>query len=165
MALDLETLRLQYEILNVPLATIAQRARIPLDLLQREATNKSWKPLWSEEDSLPLEIEEGDDEFELKSNAFIEQTRRKLQAYSLAKDLLLAQKYLDVEVGILNKAKEIIDTMESPSASCVRTLASLYKDMSKGLLSAGGAASVSVGIDENGLPTAIIRDLTGRGGK
>jgi len=41
----------------------------------------------------------------------------------------------------------------------------LYKDMSKGLLSAGGAASVSVGIDENGLPTAIIRDLTGRGGK
>jgi len=162
--IDLDAARLQYEILNVPIATLAERLGVPADLLAKEARDKKWTPIWSDTDTLKLpdELEDGEDEFTFLVEAYSSQARKKLQAYSLAKELLLAQKYLEIEIGILNKTKDALDTLPDLTPASIKLLSAIYKDMVKGL-SVGGNMAVSVGSDEDGIPTAIIRDLSGQG--
>lgn len=164
--MDLDLLRLQYEILNIPLAVIAKRTDLPLYLLEKEAADAGWKVLWPGEDEAPLEFEEGEDRFSIAADAYIERAKKRLIVFSLAKEALLSSRYLELEYSILNKAQAMLDTMEGPaiSVTAIRSLASLYKDMSKVNISAG-ANNATAEIDGTAVPTLIVRDLSGQKGR
>lgn len=164
--LDLDLVRLQFEVLCIPLDVLARQLGLPFELLQQEAEEKGWRQLWDEDDREPVIIEEGEDGFSLVVDDYTDRTRKKLVAFSLAKEVLLSQKYLELEVGIITKAKLILDSIDQDnnSVAAVKALASLYKDMTKNSLSSGyNPAAISIGQDETGLPTVIVRDLTGQG--
>ena len=166
MAIDVELLRLQYEILNVSVESIATTTGIPVDLIQREVEKGKWSPLWPLEENEPqLQIEEDQDAFTVSSNQYIEKTKRRLQAYSLAKDILLACRYLELESNLIKKANDALANLTDctiAQASGLKTLSSLYRDLVKDGI--GRATGLQMSTDEDGLPTVIIKDLSGRGG-
>jgi len=159
MAIDLELLRLQYEILNVSAESIARATNLPISAVQDEIDRKGWTPVWPDDEEPPIEIAEGEDAFKLTSDRFIEKTRKRLYAYSLAKDVLLATRYLELEAGLVSKANEVLDLVDPQvGIATVKALSSLWKHMQK----SASAASASFGVDEMGLPTVVIKDLSGR---
>ncbi len=163
---DVDLIRLQYEILGVPLEVLASRFELPLSLLEAEAEKNQWTRLWDDDDA-PVIDEDEEDPFSVKAEDYIDKTRKKLVAFSLAKEILLTQRYLDLESGILKKASEILENIDGSSnaVNATRTLASLYRDMAKGSISTGyNPSAVTIGTDESGIPTAIIRDLSGQSG-
>lgn len=161
---SLELMRLQYEILNVPLATLAKAAQVPLRLLEQEASQFGWKQLWPDSDDVVLEFEEGEDRFSISSDAYIEKAKKRLTAFSLARETALSMRYLELEASIIDKAQEVLDNIPvgQASASVAKVLASLYRDMSKNLISAGANNSSTLDIDGGGIPTLIVRDLSGQ---
>jgi hypothetical protein len=163
MAIDIELLKLQYEILNVSVSSISRTTGIPEDLILREIERGKWTPLWPDEDEPKLQVEEDEDLFTVSTNQYIDKTRRRLQAYSLAKEILLATRYLELESSLIKKATESLDTIDPSvtATSALKTLSSLYRDLVKNGLSSG--TSLSLQTDEQGLPTVIIKDLSGRG--
>jgi hypothetical protein len=155
-----ELMKLQYEILNVSLEHLAKKYEIPLFLLEKEAKDFGWKQVWpNEPEMLPTDEE---NTFAITSDAYIENARKRLMMFSLAKEILLSQEYLNLEYEILKKASTAIKGVDATAVTALKTLSALYKDMSRNLLSAGSNAAISVGTDEGGLPTVIIRDLSGQ---
>ncbi len=159
MAIDIELLRLQYEILGATAGDLARSTNMPVDLIQREIEKHGWKPLWPDDDA-PLALEEDEDLFTVTSNNYIDKTRKRLQAYALAKEVLLASRYLELESNIVKKACEAISLLDPALVSSIKTLSSIFKDLAKDGV---GKTALSVGTDEAGLPTVIIKDLSGRG--
>ena len=161
---SLELMRLQYEILNISLADLARTAQVPIVLLEREAKQSGWKQLWPDSDEAALQFEEGEDKFSIASDAYIEKTRKRLTAFSLAKETALSMKYLELESAIIDKAQEVLDNIPigQASASVAKVLASLYRDMSKNLISAGASNNSTLDIDGGGIPTLLVRDLSGQ---
>ena len=158
--LDIQLLKLQYEILNVSIDALAAETDIPADFLQEEINRLGWARMWPEEGELPLVADEGEDVFKLQSDAFIDKARRRLCMYQLAKDALLATRYLELEAGIIKKANECLSHIDPQAgAAAVKTLSSLWRDMQK---NSAQATAFSVGTDETGLPTVIVKDLSGR---
>jgi len=164
MAIDIELLKLQYEILNVSITSISRTTGIPEDLILREVERGKWTPLWPNDPDEPkLHVEEDEDLFTVSTNQYIEKTKRRLQAYALAKEILLATRYLELESALIKKANETLDSMDPSvtTASALKTLSSLYRDLVKNGLSS--VTSLQLQTDEAGLPTVIIKDLSGRG--
>ena len=160
MAIDVQLLKLQYEILNVSAESIAHSTGLPLSAIQEEITAKGWTRMWPDEDEPTLEIAEGEDEFKLSSDRFVEKTRKRLHAYSLAKEVLLATRYLELEAGLISKANQcLVHIAPEVGVAAVKTLSSLWKDMQK---SASANSSFTLGQDEMGLPTVVVKDLSGR---
>ena len=160
MAIDVQLLRLQYEILNVSAESIAKTTGLPLSAIQDEITLNQWTRMWPDENEPTLEIAEGEDVFKLSSDRYVEKTRKRLYAYALAKEVLLATRYLELEAGLINKANECLTSIDPVTGvSAVKMLSSLWKDMQK---SAAANASMSFGMDESGLPTVVVKDLSGR---
>lgn len=158
--LDVPLMRLQYEILNVSIDSLAESTGIPAEVIGDEVIKKGWTRQWPDDDEPQLLIEPGEDTFKLQSDAYIEKTRKRLHAYSLAKEVLLATRYLELEAGIISKANECLMHIDpSSGTAAVKALSSLWKDMQK---SAAQAAAFSISQDEGGLPTVIIKDLSGR---
>ena len=158
--IDVQLLKLQYEVLNVSAEAIAHATGLPVDVIEAEIARKGWTRMWPDEDEPALLAAEGEDAFKLQSDAFIEKTRKRLFAYSLAKEILLATRYLELEAGIIAKANECLMYIDPQSgASAVKALSALWKDMAK---SAAAASAFSIGQDESGMPTVIIKDLSGR---
>lgn len=171
---DTHIARLQYEILNVPLSQLASDANIPVGLLEQEAKASNWKQWWPEEDTvvwlekqrkIALESEEAhtanseEEMLSQQSEEYIERTRKRLQVYSLAKEIYLAQKYLKLEAALIKKAHDILEECQTIDPAGIKQLSALYKDMvSKSPMS----TLLSVSADESGIPNLIIRDLSGR---
>lgn len=160
----LELMRLQYEILNISLESLAKTAQVPISLLEREAKQSGWRQLWPESDEVEMQFEEGEDKFSISSDAYIEKAKKRLTAFSLARETALSMKYLELEAAIIDKAQEVLDNIPvgQASASVAKVLASLYRDMSKNLISAGAANNSTLDIDGGGIPTLLIRDLSGQ---
>lgn len=160
---NIELARLQYEILGRSLEELADHLDVPLDLLQEEAKKKKWKQTFPEDNTPPI-YDEDEDAFAAELDNYVEKTRKRLVAFSLARDVFLSQKYLELEASILEKANELIlSENNASSVSAVKALADLYKNMSKSVLSAGYNPAISIGLDEGSLPTVIVRDLSGQG--
>ena len=164
MAIDIELLKIQYEILNVSIDSIARSTGIPADLIELEVKRGGWTRLWPDEDEPKLQIEEDEDVFTVSSSSYIKKTQRRLQAYSLAKEVLLATRYLQLESNLIQKANDALDALTDTNlsqASGLKTLSSLYRDLVKNGI--GGSTGLQLQTDEDGLPMVIIKDLSGQG--
>lgn len=158
--IDVQLLQLQYEILNVSIESLARSADLPVALLEREVEKAKWTRLWPDEDEPTVEIAEGEDAFTISSDRYIEKLRKRLTAYSLAKEILLTSRYLALEAGIIDKANEALLSIDSTTTSGIKALSSVFRDMSKGM--SAGSLSLQQSLDDKGLPTVIIKDLSGR---
>lgn len=172
--LDLALLKLQYEILNVPLEQIDAAAGLPIGALAHEAKRLGWKQLWPDQPSLatptssylqPQNQDEANEALALESEQYIDNARKRLKVYTLAKEILLAQRYLELECGIIQCAKNILENAEaspeSMPASAIKQMSAMLKDLQHGS-NLANLASMSISQDENGLPQVIIRDLSGQ---
>jgi len=161
MLVDLSSLRLQYEILNRSLESLASELNIPLLAIEQEASNNKWVQWFPGGDLVVdpasnLSVEDMEEECE----EFVTKSKQRLAIYNIAKELLLAQKYLALEVKIIDEANNILDSSEL-DAKTIKALSSLYVDMTKTSVS-NALASMSFGMDDSGLPTVIVKDLSGR---
>jgi len=158
----MDMLRLQYEVLNVSVTSIAKIINLPEDFVASEIQRMGWQPLWPNDDDEPLEVAEGEDVFTVATDKYIERTRKRLMAYALAKEMLLTQRYLQLELSIIDTAISAAKQLDPSMVSSIKTLSSLFKDMCKNSLSSSTSTlSLQQGTDERGLPTVIIKDLTG----
>ncbi len=166
--LDTELVKLQYEILNVSLETLADNLNLPLAILKTEAECNNWKQWWPSEGPLESlkalndeDISEDPAEIlELQSEQYLASTRKRLIVYSLAKEIFLAKKYASLESALLDKAKDILGEVKTLEPNAVKIIAGIYKDLTAKSYTTA-LRSMSLDPDDNGLPTVIIRDLSG----
>ena len=160
--IDISLLRLQYEILNAPVEQLAQEAGCSPKMIRMEIENGNWKQLLPDLPPVVDPLEDPDasecSAFETETNAFIENNRRRLKAYSLAKELMLASRYLALEISIIDKATALVDSVQT--AAEAKLLAALYKDLTSNS-NLANLATLALSKDDNGLPTFIMRDLSG----
>ena len=164
--IDTELLKLQYEILNLSAEDIAIKTGMQLSIVEKEIKEQGWKQWWPS-DTLFAQPSEDDDEqsdeevFALQTEQYIDMAKRRLAVYTLAKEMHLAQKYLSLESSLVDKAQTIIEAIKEGDAEGAAKMSRLYKDMtSKNPMAA--LQSIQFGEDEGGIPTVIVRDLTGR---
>jgi len=166
--LDPSLMKLQYEIFNTSIEQLAADSRMPVSLIQKAATEGKWKQLWPEQAKADVDQDLldslSDDEraelLALESDQYIENARKRLRVYTLAKDIFLATKYLELEHKILDTANDMLDNFDGGAAG-IKQLSALYKDLTSGS-SMTNLAKMSIGVDEDGMPSVIIRDLTGQ---
>ncbi len=161
---DLPLIRLQYEILNIPQDILEQMVSLPSGGLDKDIADQQWTQYWPDPDMI-VEATDGEDGVEatlvLQSDRFIDRTKRRLAVFKVAKEMLLAQRYAALELGIVQHATDLL-TAQTLAPGEIKQLSALYKDMSSNSLSADKTA-LSFGQDEGGLPTVIVRDLSGQG--
>lgn len=155
--LDMAMLKLQYEILNVSPQSIADHLGIPVHFVTEDIKKRGWKVLWPDEDEPTLSIGEDEDTFTADTDRYIEKLRKRLAAYTLAKDALLTSKYLELESNIIDSANIALQSIDPTSTSALKALSALYKDMSKNMKE----SSLSLSTDDRGVPTVVIKDLSG----
>ena len=143
---DLAIIRLQHEILATELPELARATNIPVKILEMEAKQRKWQILW------PDELKP------VSSDEYIQFMQKRLNVYNLAKQALLALKYASTEAEIMNKALDMVHSLENDT-SALRNIAGTYKDMAT---LNQGASGVKAGIDEHGMPYVVIRDLTSK---
>ncbi len=162
---DIYLMRLRFEILNVSLEDIASdNPPLTADILGNEATKNGWKQWWPTTHDLrsAISLDDGSPDpydeatlLEEGADLYIKEARIRLQVFNLAKDLHLAHKYAAFESALINKAHSLVDQCTEPTE--VRQLTMSLKDL-PGKMAAAGLA-ISQGDD--GVPTVIIRDLSG----
>ncbi len=162
---DIQQLRMQYEILNKPLQQIADDVPTPVGIIEKLAEKEGWRRWFPEPDMLietsatraqptPSEMEDATEEF-------VKRTKQRLAMYSIVKDMLLAQKYLALESRIIDEANDLID-QGGLEARDVKALSALYAEMTKTSLR-DALASFTFGDDSSGLPTVIFKNMAGKG--
>jgi len=157
--LDVPLIRLQYEFLNKPIDMLEDEAGLPSGSLQSEANKNGWKQYWPDADMVIMKAEADEDILVVQSERFIDRATRRLAVFKVAKEMLLAQRYAKLEAGLIQSALFALD--DNLGTKEIKELSSLYKDMSAKSITSQMQA-LSFGEDEGGLPTVIIRDLTGR---
>ena len=168
---DSNLMRLQYEILNKTPHELSASTGLPLSIIESTIKDEGWHQWWPEpsiyeqlETSKSLSNSDPDvvitDEelFVSQADQYIDRTRKRLQVYSLAKETYLAQKYTQLETSIINSAINALSNLEATDTSGIRAMSALYKEM----FSKNSGAILSAAVDENGLPSVVIRDLSGR---
>jgi len=140
---------------------------MPEEAILDTIKEKGWKQWWPSgiDDEILAKstenIEEQDELLVLQSEQFLDRAKRRLAVYTIAKEIHLAQKYLKLESAIIDKAYTLINDLSGLDTKSIKDLSTLYKDMTaKSPTSA--LAAFSFCEDEGGLPSVIIRDLSGR---
>lgn len=159
--LNIPVLRLQYEILNIPIAHLASKMGIPVSMLVQEADEGHWAQWWPEENAIEhLRNQQEASEKDLltqQSDEYLERSKKRLRVYAAAKEIYLAAAYLQLEDSLISRARELIDTC-ALDASAVKQLSAIYKD----LTSKSPLSNIFMDADEeSGIPSLIIRDLSG----
>lgn len=158
--INLTQIRLQYEILNKSFESLAIDNGLPVSILKQEADEHNWKQFWPEPDLLLMPDVDRDERLTAQSEAFIDRSKRRLAAYNVAKEVYLAQKYFELESGILDAALTALQLDAEMRPSDIKELSALYRDLMANSI-AGALSSMSFGEDDTGLPTVIIKDLSG----
>lgn len=161
--IDIATLKMQYEILNKPIEEIARESGLQTRSIQQEAERDKWVQ-WFPEPDLTVDPSKKHDTEAMQeiSEDFTARTKHRLAIYNIAKDLLLAQRYFMLEMKIIDKANNILEIQEdSLSPSEIKTLSSLYSEMSKQTITRV-MQSVSLTQDDNGIPTVIVKNLSNK---
>lgn len=171
--MDVGLMKLQYEILNVTPQELASLSGLPIRLIEEEINTAGWKQLWPSAPSLtpasaPIEGIDDTDTFVAETDNYIDQTRRRLKVYSLAKEIYLSTKYLELESALIEAAVNLTDLFKNAAdgqmvkAQDLKFLSALYKDLTSGS-NLSNLANTAIGTDDNGIPTLVIRDLSGSG--
>lgn len=165
--LDLAIARLQYEILNIPLSQIATEATGDSSLvtaLKQTAKDNNWIRWWPEPDLIIDEEAEtdGEDALQYQSEAFIERSKKRMTVFQLAKDFMLAQRYVKLEKCLVDAAINTVETFadqEIPNEQGLKNMSALYKDLvSKSITQS--LTSLQISSDDPGMPTVVYRDLS-----
>ncbi len=160
--IDLQHLRMQFEILNKSIAQIAADANTIEKGIQDIATKENWQRWFPEPD---LEIDHTmtvpltSDQMEEMADEFTKRTSLRLKMYNIVKDILLAQKYLALETRIIDEANNLLDVGDLAPRD-VKALSALYAEMTKTSIR-DALASFSFGDDGSGLPTVIFKNMAG----
>jgi len=161
---DLDILKLQYEILNVSIESMASQAQINKGVLESIIENQKWKRKWVDPEEPELTLDKDDfeeDELTVQSEKFVERAKKRLAAYIIAKNILLAQRYLELEASIVNKAILLTNQIdETGSTKAVKDLSVLFNNMLKGA-PLNNILELQALKDIGGLPTLVVRDLAG----
>jgi hypothetical protein len=158
--MNIAHMRLQYEILNRPLEHLALENTVPLNMLEDEARDHGWKQWWPEPDLIVDPDVDKDELLINQSEVYLERAKRRLAVYNVTKEMLLAQKYYELENKILDAALELLNATVGMDAISVQALGALYKTlMSRSVSSA--VVDMSFGVDDGGLPTVVVKDLSG----
>ncbi len=163
--LDMAIARLQYEILNMPLEQILQESMGDSGMIktfEREIDSAGWQQWWSEAD-LVLEqtdeqLEDGEDALSAQTEIFLERSRKRMAVFQMAKEFMLAQRYAKLEKSLVDTAITLSESLKL-EAKDIKSLGGLYKDLTSKSI-ANTLATMQFGIDEGGLPTVILRDLS-----
>ena len=158
--MNVQHMRLQYEILNRPLEHLALENNVPLEMLVEEVADHNWKRWWPEPDLIVTPDIDKDELLLAQSEAFLDRAKRRLAVYNTAKEMLLAQKYYELEDKILSAALRILDSADDMDGSSVLALGVLYKNLMSQSVSRA-VIDMSFGVDDGGLPTVIVKDLSG----
>lgn len=156
--------KLSYEILNIPLEAIAANLGLTTDMLEKVARDQSWVQ-WFPEDSQSIYLEEdadmleGEDIFTVKADQYLDRNRKRLQVYNMAKSVVLAELYAGLEVDLIHAAKTAINELDPENVKGLKDLSGVFKDLTKDIQ--GLSSSIQLARDEQGLPTVILRDLSG----
>lgn len=148
-------MRLQYEILNKSIREISEDSGVPEGLLQERANEDGWKQWWADVPNPDLKdaglVQMADD--------YVETKKKRLQVFAIARELYLAPQCLRLESAILDAACSCLQeeiNLSDPAA--LRHISALYKDISSRSL----LEKILTGSeDESGIPSLIIRNLTG----
>lgn len=158
--LNIPHMRMQYEILNRPIAQLALENNLPINMLQKEAEDNGWQQWWPESDVVLCPDVDQEEKLVIQSEAFLDRTKHRLAAYSVAKEVFLAQKYFQLETAILDAAIGFLEVHADLDAGSIHDLGSLYKNLSSTSVTKA-LTTMTFGEDEGGMPTVIIKDLSG----
>lgn len=155
---NLQLMKLQYEILNSPLSLLAEENNIPEDILAIDA--RTWVRWWPKDAFLDLTgipVTDRDQAIE----QYESQIRQRLQIFSLAKELLLTQKYAKFEFSLVEAAQATLGQIEilDVGPQALNLLANTYRTLKEQSISKALQA-ISLSQDESGIPTVIIKDLS-----
>ena len=103
-------------------------------------------------------LEEEESELETGSQAYLRDMGIRLQVFNMAKEVYMSHKYAGLEATLIDKAREAADGMTCLPQD-LKYLSSIFKDLAANMST---GKSMSVGVNDDGLPTVIIRDLRGR---
>lgn len=167
--IDLHILKLQYEILNVSASQMAKDTEVPESLIRETVETEGWLQWWPEEPQVDVfkkqaeqaslvddDLTDGDI-LAQQSEEYVDRAKKRLQVYQLAKEIYLACKYLQLESALIGKAHDILETCETLDATSIKQLSALYKDMKHH----GMNSLLQAAVDDTGLPSLIVRDLSG----
>ena len=161
--------KLSYEILNTSIKSIASSLGLTEAMVQKHADDNDWVQWFPSEatDSISLDIDEqseeadlleGEDIFTVRADQFLDKNRKRLQVFSMAKELAMAEHYAGFEASLIDKAKSAVMEIEISDVKALKDLSTVFKDLAKDLQ---GTTAVSFAQDQGGLPTVIVRDLSG----
>jgi hypothetical protein len=158
-------MRLAYEILGVSLEALADKSGLLLSHVQDFAEQENWKQ-WFKDFDIDADLANNDtnedfsldDALNAQLERYSEYAKAKLKIYNVAKELALADVYFEIECKILEKTLDTINNADMLGATDIKNYSSIYNEMAKRLQS---ISSVTLTKDENGLPSVVIKDLSG----
>lgn len=159
--MNLAHMRLQFEILNKSIPQLARENNLPVSMLEEEIADQGWKQWWPEPDLVLCPDVDKDEILQAQSETYLDRAKRRLAVYNVAKEVLLAQKYFDLEDKIIDSALAVLELAADMEASDVQSLGALYKNLMSRSVS-NALVGMSFGEDEGGMPTVIVKDLSGR---
>jgi hypothetical protein len=158
--------RLNYEVLNISMEEIAESMGLSVAMVIAKADIENWKQWFPEDDKSEFELNEDDDLLEgenmfmLQANQYTEKSRKRLQVYQIAKQLMLMGLYTKLEVNLITKANEAVELINPEDTKEIQALSTVLQSLTKDLGQL--SQSMTLGTDnESGLPQLIIRDLSG----
>ena len=174
--IDVELLRLRYEILNISLEDLASEIELPFSVLKNEAAG--WSQWWPDDSALtksttivttspivpsqddPLDPDDNDtllSPLEEGANQYLANTALRLRVFNLAKEVLFVNRYASLESEMISRATSLVKEVQT--AQDIRHISSVFKDL---VAKSTASTSLSLGKGDDGMPTVIIRDLSGR---
>lgn len=144
--MDEGILRLQYEILGQSFGEIASGENFSADFLRGMAEQHGWERVFP-----PVSPKEGGEE------VFIEEVRKRLDVYEAAKDLYLSGKFAAAEGNVLGQLNRSFES-EILSPNELRVITSTLNALK-------GHSRKKAGDEDDGVPTVILKDFRGEGGK
>ena len=156
--------KLSYEILNVSIETLALNLGLTTAMLQKVADDFSWIQWFPDEKSdiyldEDADMLEGEDIFTVMADQYLDKNRKRLQVYNMAKNIAMTERYADLEVSLVDKARDAIVGIEASDVKSIKELSDVFRNLAKELQ--GMTSAVSFATDQQGLPTVIMRDLSG----
>ena len=168
--MDIQLVRLQYEILNTPFKVLAESSGLSEASIQFEAERSNWKQLWPDLPKVSnpgltgrsaIEAELINEGISINSeiDEAIATTQKRLQYFSLAKDTYLSVKYAKAESALLDKIQDVID--DCTTIDSIGYAVKAFKGLMNGTaLSSTGTKALPLG-DADGIPLFAMRDMSG----